>query len=137
MKKTIGTVAAIFLGVSLISVGITTFVTPGFASEMFGIPIADNSGIGYVSTTGLRDIALGFLLLALIYERVRVRVLGTCLMIFALIPIGDAFLVWMNADTLKPAPLSLHIASAIVFVVLGGWLRAGGHRENGADTRDG
>jgi Domain of unknown function (DUF4267) len=117
-------VVATVLGLSLISVGLTVFVAPKFGSEMFGMAAIDNPARAYVYATGLRDITLGCLLLALSFLRAGARILGAVLMILALIPIGDAIIVYVNASQLSALALSLHLTSAVVFLVLGFCLRS-------------
>jgi hypothetical protein len=118
-------VVATVLGLSLISVGVTVFVAPKFGSEMFGVAAIDNPARAYVYATGLRDITLGCLLLALSFLSVGARILGAVLMIFALIPIGDAIIVSMNASQLSAIALSLHITSAVLFLAFGFWMWSG------------
>lgn len=88
---------------------------------MFGITATDPTSLAYVKTTGLRDIVLGGLLIGLTALRAGIRILGVTLIIIALIPIGDATIVWMNAGARSAAALALHIVSAIVFLALGFW----------------
>jgi hypothetical protein len=124
-KNSISFAAAIVIGLSLVSVGVAAVVAPKFASNMFGVAAGDNSARVYVYATGMRDITIGCLLFALSAVRAGRRVLGLGMMILALIPIGDAIIVWLNAVDVNAAALALHISSAIVFFVLGFWLRLG------------
>jgi hypothetical protein len=122
-KNSISFIVAIVIGLSLISVGVTTIVAPKFASAMFGIAAADNSARVYVYATGIRDIVIGCWLVAVLGAGA--RMFGVSLMLLALIPIGDAIIVWMNAAQPGAAALALHISSAVVFLVLGLWFRLG------------
>ena len=121
-KHSLSVAIAIILGISLISVGVTAMVAPEFASTMFGIAAADPSAWAYVKVTGLRDIVIGCFLIALTALRAGPRILGMTLMILALIPIGDATVVWMNAGVRSVFALALHIAGAVVYLAVGFWL---------------
>ena len=124
-KNSISIAIAIVIGLSLISVGVATFVAPKFASTMFGIGVGDSSARAYLYATGLRDITIGCWLFALAGLRAGPGILGLSLMVLALIPIGDAINVWANAAGPSAAALGLHLTSAIAFLVLGFWLRSG------------
>ena len=117
----LGVAVAIILGIGLLSVGVAAVVAPELASTLFGMTATDPTALAYVKTTGLRDIVLGGLLFAFVALRTRLRVLGTSLMIFGLIPAGDAINVWLNTGSRSAAALALHIVSAIAFLVLGFW----------------
>jgi hypothetical protein len=71
----------------------------------------------------MRDIAMGCWLVAILGAGP--RMFGVSLMILALIPIGDAIIISMNALQPSVIALVLHISSAIVFLVLGLWFRLG------------
>ena len=124
-KDSLSIAIAIVIGLSLISVGVAALVAPKFASAMFGIVAGDNSARAYLHATGLRDITIGCWLFALAGLRTGPRVLGVSLMVLALIPIGDAINVWLNAGGPSVTALALHISSAIAFLVLGFWLQSG------------
>src|SRR4029079_4043844 len=94
-KNSISFIVGTVIGLSMISVGVTSFVAPGFASVIFGVAAADHSARVYVYATGMRDIVIGFWIVAVLGAGS--RVFGVSLMILALIPIGDAVIVWVNA----------------------------------------
>jgi hypothetical protein len=122
-KNSISFAVGIVIGLSLISAGVTSFVAPRFASVMFGVAAADHSARVYVYATGMRDIVIGCWLVAVLGAGS--RMFGVSLMILALIPIGDAIIVWMNTAAPGAVAFALHISSAIVFLVLGFWFRLG------------
>jgi hypothetical protein len=124
-KNSISFAAAIVVGLALISVGVAAVGAPKLASAMFGVAAGDDSARVYVYATGMRDITIGCLLFALSALRAGPRVLGFALMILALIPIGDAIIVWRNAVDVNAGAIALHVSSAIVFFALGFWLRLG------------
>lgn len=110
------------IGISLVLVGVTAIVAPMFASAMYGVTVVDRTAQTYVWAAGIRDIAIGCWLLALAVLGAGRRVLGISVMAAALIPAGDAIIVWVAAGKHGVAALALHSSSAIVFVALGFWL---------------
>ena len=122
-KSSLSFAVGIVIGLSLVSAGIISFVAPGFASAMFGVAAADHSAKAYVYATGMRDIVIGCWLVAVLGAGS--RMFGVSLMIVALIPIGDAIIVWTNAAAPAVLALTLHILSALVFLALGFWFRLG------------
>ena len=90
---------------------------------MFGVAAADNSAHVYIYAAGMRDIAIGCWLVAVLGAGS--KMFGVSLMLLAIVPIGDAIIVWMNAVEPSAAALALHISLAIVFLVLGLWFRLG------------
>jgi hypothetical protein len=90
---------------------------------MFGIAATDDSARVYVYATGMRDIVIGGWLVAVLGAGP--RMFGASLLLLALVPIGDAINVWMNATAPSAIALAVHISSAIVFLVFGFWFRFG------------
>lgn len=121
-KNSISFAVGIVIALSLISIGVTSFIAPGFASGIFGVAAADQQH-AFVYATGMRDIVIGCWLVAVLGAGS--RMFGVSLMILALIPIGDAIIVWTNAAQPSAFPIALHISSAVVFLVLGLWFRLG------------
>lgn len=93
---------------------------------MYGVPASAAQTRAYVWATGTRDIAIGTWLLVLLALRVSRRVLGASLLVAALIPVGDALIVYINADTRSDTALVLHSAAVVLFLALGIWLWRGG-----------
>jgi hypothetical protein len=110
------------IGISLVLVGVTAIVAPMFASAMYGVAVVDGTAQTYVRAAGIRDVAIGCWLLALSVVGAGQRVLGISVMAAALIPAGDAIIVWVAAGKHSAAALTLHGSSAIIFVALGFWL---------------
>src|SRR6185503_6024865 len=128
-KDSVSFAIAIIIGIALAVTGVTAIIAPGFASAIFGVAAAEHSARVYFFATGLRDIAIGCWLIVLAVMGAGSRILGASLIVLALIPVGDALIVGMNAAELSAIALTLHILSAIVFLALGFWLRAGLNRD--------
>lgn len=114
---------AAIIGGSLILVGVTAVLAPHFASAMYGVETNELTARTFVWATGIRDVAIGGWLMTLGWFSVARRVLGNCLLVAALIPAGDAIIVWQSAPAHNAAALALHTASAIAFLAIGFWLR--------------
>src|SRR5512132_3696010 len=93
-KNSISFAVGIVIALSLVSIGVVSFVAPQFASVVFGVAAADQAR-AFVYATGMRDIVIGCWLVAVLGAGP--RMFGVSLMILALIPIGDAIIVWTNA----------------------------------------
>ncbi len=117
----LGVVAA--LGVSLLAIGALAITAPEVAARMYGVPSEGVSTRAYVWATGLRDVAIGGWLLALVALRVDRRVIATSILVLALIPLGDLLIVAVTFGLGSKAALALHGAAIGGFAVLGGWLR--------------
>ena len=122
-KDSVSFAVTIVLGLGLVLVGVTALVAPKFASTMFGVTVEDSRALVYVYATGLRDVVIGGLLAALALLGAGRRILGMSLIILALIPVGDAIIILLTARERNTMALSVHLLSAIAFVILGLWFR--------------
>jgi hypothetical protein len=100
----------------LIIMGVAFALDHTRAATAYGVPLTGGSDNAWISSAALRDLAVGGLGLTFAFLRDR-RAMGLTLLFGAIIPIGDAIVVFRNSLT----PLSylpLHIGGAVVCVVL-------------------
>lgn len=102
---------------ALISIGVLSLFNTIDTARLYGVPLpAGTSGDPFVSITGIRDLSAGCLTLAFTLLRDR-RALGYSVLLGAIIPLGDGFMVLLHG----PSPLPyvvMHWGSAIVCLVL-------------------
>jgi len=103
--------------------GLLFVFAPRAGAALFGIPAEEGSGLSYVSAIGLRDLALGFYLFALLRLSTR-RAIGAILGITVLIPVGDVILVFLERGFDSPGHLLLHGLSGVVMAASSLWLLA-------------
>ena len=113
------------IGVSLVAVGGLAVVAPETAAAMFGVPVGAGEPHAYVRAAGVRDVAIGAGLLALLSLRVGRRALGASLLAAAAIPLGDALIVATSGGAGSAPALVLHGAAVVAFLALGAWLWRG------------
>lgn len=128
-KQSIHVAAVAFVGISLIAIGAIAVVAPETAASMFGVPVTSNETRAYVWAAGGRDIAIGSLFLVFLALRVNRRVLGASLLVAAIIPVGDALVVYIYGGTQGKYPLLLHSLGIVYFVVAGIWISRSADRE--------
>jgi Domain of unknown function (DUF4267) len=84
--------------VALVVVGVFFMFDTVRASHLYGVPLAAGPGAVYVSVAAVRDVAFGALALVFALLRDR-RAAGLCVLLGALIPLGDALIVWTRSPT--------------------------------------
>jgi hypothetical protein len=109
------------IGFALVAVGPAALLTPDTAATAFGIPAATADARAYLVASATRDVALGIWLLALIRLRAGSRLLAASVFAIALVAVGDALNVAVNAGHVAPA-LVPHLAGVFVLLVLGLYL---------------
>jgi hypothetical protein len=96
----------------LIAIGIGALLLPARAAAQFGIATENPDALAFVRAAGVRDVALGSVLLALPDERDRSRALG-CI---ALVGLCDAA-IGLGARGPRPAQL-IHAAGFVATALL-------------------
>lgn len=116
-------VGTLLVGLGLIGIGLGALVFPGASSLGYGVPSTDTT---WVAATGLRDLTLGLLLVAL---RIRhPQAVRLSLSILLILPIGDAALVLVAGKSL--ASTLPHVLGAAFCAGLLWWTRTPGDRTN-------
>jgi hypothetical protein len=100
------------LAVGLIGLGVGALLAPGWSSQTYGVPAVEST---WVRATGMRDLILGLVLLAL---RSAPDVQRRLLPIILLLPVADVVLVLLAGHSLFSA--APHIAGAVGIAVLMG-----------------
>ncbi len=121
-KTRIARYAVALIGVGLIGIGPVALVAPEAGAELFGIPSRSAEAHAYLWAAATRDVAIGGMLLALLALGVRERVLGACVAVVGLIPIGDALNVYRHAGLDAMPALAVHVGSIVFLGVLAAWL---------------
>jgi hypothetical protein len=101
-------------------IGIFFFLNHNDAAAAYGVSLSGGADNSWISSAALRDLVYGCLTMTFALLRDR-RAVGLCLLVGALIPVGDAIVVLSNSpDPLKYLPL--HLGGAIGCLVLAGIL---------------
>ncbi len=105
---------ALITGVLAVLLGTVALILPTKMSEGFGIPV---SGIAsaYVSSLGVRDIFIGFVMLMLYFNEAWKMIAYTSFMISA-VALIDFIVVYKNGS--KKTSLT-HLIGVIIFVIYG------------------
>ena len=97
-------------------------IAPDLGASVFGLPAPEGSGAACRAVVGLRDLAFGgyvFALLALFSTR---RAVGLVLGVTALIPAGDVLVLLAVRGFSSPGHLRLHLASGGVMAAAAAWM---------------
>jgi hypothetical protein len=127
--KRIGNGLAGLIGLGIIFIGARFLLAPEVAAAGFGLPASAAGDAGaYLSTKGVRDIASGLFVLALLATR-QTRALGLVLLVASLIPLGDMAVVLARGGPPSIA-FGVHGGTAIT-VLLDAYLLLEGDRRQG------
>ncbi|MEU5868795.1 DUF4267 domain-containing protein [Nonomuraea sp. NPDC047529] len=123
-RTTVGVVLA-FVGALFIGyVGVSYLLAPQSMAPNFGLPSwPHGEGAGFLAVKGVRDLASGLVILAVLMTGNR-RVLGWVVLAAALTPIGDMFIVLLSGGDPATA-FGVHGATAAAVVLAGGLLLSG------------
>lgn len=108
------------IGLGLIFIGIRFLAAPQTGEGGFGLNFSENADYSFHYIKGIRDLFCGTLILALSLWK-RKAELALTLGLGAMIPLAD-FLIILNAPNSNPAALWIHGVTAIVLVVIAGFL---------------
>jgi hypothetical protein len=98
------------LALGLLLIGILFIRAPRLGAAIFGLPAPEGTALLYLPAIGLRDIAFGLFILALVRLASR-RAVGVVLGLAVLIPVGDLVLVVIARGLSSPGHLLIHAAS--------------------------
>src|SRR5262249_12159325 len=109
---------AALLALSIMVIGCFYLVSPQRISGTFGLrpPASDADTRAWLRPKGIRDIAAGLLVLTMMLTADS-RLVGTVLLVEAIIPLGDMSII-LAAGGSKSRALSIHgVTCAVMFVV--------------------
>lgn len=104
--------------IGLVLIGLLALLSPAAASIMFGIPVEGQDALLWVRLAGVRDIALGLLVIAVIVLR-QPRTTGILILLATVVPITDVVTVVLHNGLSSQALLH---AVAIPFMLFLGSL---------------
>lgn len=104
------------LGLGLVAVGIAALLVPGLAAAVYGVDATTLSARIFVRAAGVRDLAIGGILLGLLARRIESRALGIAVLGTTLVPIVDSLNV-LQGSGLRLAVI-LHAGSILPIVFL-------------------
>ncbi len=119
--KHLATGIAVLVGLFIIYVGLEYLLTPQAAAAGFGVATwPRQDGTAFLAVKGVRDIATGLLVFALLLSGHR-RALGWAMLALAFIPVGDMVIVLSHGGTPATA-FGIHGLTAAVVLVGAGLL---------------
>jgi len=113
---------ALALGISL--VGLLAILAPATGSIMFGVPASTTEALPWIRLAGVRDIALGLVLFAMMALK-EGSTAGILILLIIVVPVTDVTTVFMRSG------FSYHIlihCSAIVYMLVLGVMLLRRHR---------
>ena len=122
MHNAIPLVLAALLAVGIIVIGCFYLVSPERISGTFGLrpPASDADTRAWLRPKGIRDIAAGLVVLAMMLTG-NWRLVGIALLVEAIIPFGDMSIVLVSGGS-KSRAFSVHGVTCAVMIVVGLWL---------------
>lgn len=107
------------MGIVAFLIGIAAMVKPELMAKKFGIA-ANKEALPYVVSTGIRDVFIGLVLIALFFSE-RWQTLGLSVLFVALVAVSDFVMVWKHGDK-KMA--WVHFSGAVTAALYGAFLTA-------------
>ena len=122
MHNAIPLVLAALLAVGIIVIGCFYLVSPERISGTFGLkpPASDADTRAWLRPKGIRDIAAGLVVLAMMLTG-NWRLVGIALLVEAIIPFGDMSIV-LGSGGSKSRAFSVHGVTCVVMIVVSLWL---------------
>lgn len=110
---------ALLVSAGIIAIGAMYLTRPAIAMRSFGLPLPaqGESTMWWLRLKGIRDVAAGLLVLALMV-RGEAQLVGIALLVDALIPLGDMSLI-LSAKGSTRAALSIHGVTALLMIAAG------------------
>jgi hypothetical protein len=118
MHNTVPLILAALLAVGIIVIGCFYLVSPERISGTFGLkpPASDAATRAWLRPKGIRDVAAGLVVLAMMLTA-DTRSVGIVLLVEAIIPLGDMSII-LGSGGSKPRAFSIHgVTCAVMFVV--------------------
>jgi len=122
MHSAIPVSLAALMAVSIMVIGCFYLLSPGRISRSFGLkpPASDADTGAWLRLKGIRDVAAGLVVLAMILAADR-RLVGIVLLVEAIIPLGDMSIILASGGS-KSRALSIHGITCAAMLVVGLWL---------------
>jgi hypothetical protein len=119
MRNAIPLVLAALLAVGIIVVGCFYLLSPERISGTFGLkpPASDTDTRAWLRPKGIRDVAAGLIVLAMMLTADR-RSVGIVLLVEAIIPFGDMSII-LGSGGSKSRAFSIHGVTCAVMLVVG------------------
>jgi len=119
MHKVIPLTLAVLIAVGIIVIGGFYLVSPERISGTFGLkpPASDADTRAWLRPKGIRDVAAGLVVLTLMLTADR-RLVGTAVLVYAIIPLGDMSIV-LGSGGSKSTAFSVHGVTCVVMLVVG------------------
>jgi Domain of unknown function (DUF4267) len=134
-RENIGSGLAALTALGIIYVGARFILDPSAAASGFGVPSRPHGqAAAYLDIKGVRDIASGLVVLALLAAG-HCRALGLVMLVYAIIPAGDATIVLTHGGHAATA-FGIH-GSTVVVLLVSGCLLLVGRRDHGGAPGEG
>jgi hypothetical protein len=119
MANAIPLVVAALIALAVIGFGSFYLVSPQRISGSFGLkpPAPDADTRAWLRLKGIRDVASGLVVLTMMLTAER-RLVGTALLVFAIVPFGDMSII-LGSGGSKSRALSIHGVTCAVMLVAG------------------
>ena len=119
MQNAIPLILAVLLAVGIIVIGCFYLFSPERISGTFGLkpPAQDADTRAWLRPKGIRDVVAGLVVLTMMLAADR-RLVGTVLLVEAIIPFGDMSIV-LGSDGSKSRAFSIHGVTCAVMLVVG------------------
>jgi hypothetical protein len=119
MHNVIPLTLAVIIAVGIIVIGGFYLVSPERISGTFGLkpPASDADTRAWLRPKGIRDVAAGLVVLTLMLTADR-RLVGTAVLVYAIIPLGDMSIV-LGSGGSKSTAFSVHGVTCVVMLVVG------------------
>jgi len=119
MHNAMPLILAALIAVAIIVIGCFYLASPERVSGSFGLkpPASDADTRAWVRLKGIRDVASGLVVLTMMLTADR-RLVGTALLVFAIIPFGDMSIV-LGSGGSKSRAFSIHGVTCAVMLLVG------------------
>ena len=119
MHNPIPLILAALIAVGIIVIGCFYLLSPERISGTFGLkpPAPDADTRAWLRPKGIRDVAAGLVVLTLMLTADR-RLVGTAVLVYAIIPLGDMSIV-LGSGGSKSTAFSVHGVTCVVMLVVG------------------
>ncbi|HET6977257.1 MAG TPA: DUF4267 domain-containing protein [Pyrinomonadaceae bacterium] len=107
----------VVLGVGLVAIGVIALLAPDFAATLYGVDATTLSARVFVRAAGARDVAIGAILIGLLFHRSDNGTVGIAVLVATLVPIIDTVSVLQAAGV--QTALILHAGSILPMMAIG------------------
>ena len=119
MHNAIPLIVAALIAVAIIVIGCFYLISPERISGTFGLkpPASDADTRAWLRPKGIRDVASGLIVLTMMLIADR-RLVGTALLVFAIIPFGDMSII-LGSGGSKSRAFTMHGVTCAVMLLVG------------------